>query len=214
VLHIEDDPVQQQAMRLRLAAMKEFSFRVTQAVSESEAVEVFRRDRFDVVLLDYHLAQGNGLGCLKQLRALDPMVPVVVISGVAQPQLAAELLDAGADDFVSKENVAGQTLLRSLSAAVARAEAIRSRLEGKDHTPVDEFFDRVRRTVGVSDESEMLRSLHELQDSGWPRHFSAGQIQRLVDLVCGELDQAAPDEQAAPRKAMLALFMRLFGGQA
>src|SRR5262249_61627486 len=100
VLHVEDDLVTQQAMRLHLAAIKEFAFQVTSAVSESEAVEAFGRQPFDVVLLDYHLVQGNGLNCLRQLRAMDPMVPVVVISSVTEPQVAAELLDAGADDFL------------------------------------------------------------------------------------------------------------------
>lgn len=211
VLHVEDDVVAQQSMRLHLSAIKEYTFQVTQAASESAATEAFARQPFDVVLLDYHLAQGNGLNCLRQLRAMDPMVPVVVISSVAQPQVAADLLAAGADDFLSKENVSGQTLVRSLSEAVTRAEALEQRLGG-DEARLDTFLDRVRRTLG--DEEELLRSLHEVQQSALRHRFSAGQIQRLVDLVCGELDRAAPPGQGTPRKALLALFMRLFGGQA
>jgi pilus assembly protein CpaE len=209
VLHVEDDAVTQQAMRLHLSAIKEFTFAVTTAASESEAAEAFARQPFDVVLLDYHLAQGNGLSCLRQLRALDPMVPVVVISSVVQPQVAADLLAAGADDFLSKENVSGQTLVRSLSAAVARAEALEQRLG--DDNRLDTFLDRVRRALG--DEGELLRGLHEIQQHAAARRYSAGQIQRLADLVCGELDRAAPPGQATPRKALLALFMRVFGGQ-
>src|SRR5262249_8704202 len=98
VLHVEDDAVTQQVMRLRLAAIKEYAFQVTQAASEAEAMEAFARQPFDVVLLDYHLAQGNGLNCLRQLRAMDPIVPVLVISSVVQTQGAAELLGAGDDE--------------------------------------------------------------------------------------------------------------------
>ena len=57
-----------------------------------------------------------------------------------------------------------------------------------------------------------MRSLHELQQSGWPSHLRAGQIQRLVDLVCGELDKS-PSAGELPRRALLALFLRLFGGE-
>lgn len=218
VLHIEDDPVQQQAMQLHLAAMKEFAFVVTPAVSEEEAVAVFRREGFDVVLLDYHLAQGDGLECLRQLRAIDPIVPVVVISGVAQPNVAFDLIAAGADDFLSKENFSAQTLVRSLSAAVDRVDAIKQRLPDspQDTVNVDAFFDRMRRTAGVSDEAEFLKGLRELHESAVPRQFTAGQIQRLVDLVCSELDRQGGGDvakSAMPRRAMLALFMRLFGGQ-
>jgi DNA-binding NarL/FixJ family response regulator len=167
------------------------------------------------VLLDYHLAQGNGLSCLRQLRELNPIVPILVISGLARPQVAAELLDAGADDFLSKENLSGEKLARSLSAAVARADACTHRLAVKhpaDTARVDRFFARVRKTISVRDESELLRSLHEIQESGWPSHFSAGQIQRLVDLVCGELNHSSSDGGELPRRALLALFLRLFGG--
>ena len=222
VLHIEDDPVQQEMVAMHLAGIKELVCTITSAPSESEAVELFRQQSFDVVLLDYHLSQGNGLGCLKQLRQLDPIVPIVVVSGLEQPQVATDLLDAGADDFLSKQNLSGERLARSLSTAAARADACKQRQERALHVGgtvrppeeparVDAFFDRVRKTIGVRDESDLLNSLRELQKS-WPSHFSAGQIQRLVDLVCGELDSAPVEGVDLPRRALLALFLRLFGG--
>jgi hypothetical protein len=141
----------------------------------------------------------------------------VVISGVAQPHVAAELIEAGADDFLSKENLSGQTLVRSLSEAVARVNPIKQRLpdSSRDTADVDAFFERVRRTAGVSDETEFLEGLRQLHHSAIPRQFSAGQIQRLVDLVCGELDRSHQGDgtSAMPRRALLALFMRLFGAR-
>jgi CheY-like chemotaxis protein len=192
VLHIEDDVVQQQLVALHLTEIKRLHCTITPVTSERDAVEMFRRQPFDVVLLDYHLAQGNGLNCLRQLRALNQIVPIVVISSVTQPQVASELLDAGADDFLSKENLTGEALARSISVAVARADACEQRLAVEHPTEpgrVDAFFDQMRKTAGARDEGELLRSLRELQQSGLPSHFSAGQIQRLVDLVCGELDK-------------------------
>jgi pilus assembly protein CpaE len=214
VLHIEDDLVQQQAMALHLSAIREFHCTITTATSETGAIELFRKQPFDVVLLDYHLAQGNGLGCLRQLRARDPLVPVIVVSGLASPQLAAELLDAGADDFLSKHNLSSESLGPLLSAALARADACKQRLPGDrdDLARADAFFEGVRQAAGTSDETELVKSLTAL-DRAWPTRFSAAQVQRLVDLVCGELGRATPARQALPRKAILALFMRLFGDQ-
>lgn len=211
VLHIEDDEVQQAAMTLHLGAIRDFTCTVTPVASEAGAVEVFRHQTFDVVLLDYHLAQGNGLACLRQLRALDAIVPIVVVSGVAKPQIAAELLEAGADDFLSKENLSSERLGRALAAAVARADACKVRLPAGDAAQVDAFFDRVRRTMSVNDESELLRSLRELYRANRPGRFSAAQIQRLVDLVCGELGSSSAGIDELPRRALLTLFLRLFG---
>jgi pilus assembly protein CpaE len=216
VLHIEDDVVQQQLVALHLTQIKRLHCTITPVTSERDAVEMFRRQPFDVVLLDYHLAQGNGLNCLRQLRALNQIVPIVVISSVTQPQVASEMLDAGADDFLSKENLTGEALARSITTAVARADACEQRLAVEHPTEpgrVDAFFDQVRKTAGARSDSELLRSLRDLQQSGLPSQFSAGQIQRLVDLVCGELDRTPGGGGDLPRRALLALFLRLFGGE-
>jgi pilus assembly protein CpaE len=216
VLHIEDDVLQQETMALRLSAIREFTCTVTAVPSEKEAVELFGRQPFDLVLLDFHLAQGNGLGCLRQLRALDPVVPVIVVSGLDQPHLAAELLEAGANDFLSKENLTSDNLAQAVTTAVACADVCKPRLGGTSPdgpARVDAFFDRIRRTAGLHDEKELVRSLNALHETAWPQHFSAAQIQRLVDLVCGELGGTSQSRQALPRKALLALFMRLFGGR-
>jgi pilus assembly protein CpaE len=220
VLHIEDDVVQQEVVAFHLAGIKELTCSITTARSESEAVRLFRERPFDVVLLDYHLAQGNGMGCLRQIREQDPIVPIVVVSGLAPPQVAAELLAAGADDFLSKENLSGERLARSLTDATARADACKQRLAAGDaeETPaeaarVDAFFDRVRKTIHVQDEKDLVHTLQELQDMSWPTRFSAGQIQRLVDLLCGELDCAGASKGDLPRRALLGLFLRLFGGE-
>jgi pilus assembly protein CpaE len=217
VLHVEDDPLQQQAMALHLSAIREFNCTITPVTSEAEALDSFGRQPFDVVLLDYHLAQGNGMSCLRQLRERDTLVPIIVVSSLERPQLAAELLDAGADDFLSKENLSAENLARSLSAAVARADACKQRLGGPgpdNPARVDDFFRRVREAAGGRDETELLKNLSELHETAWPRHFSAAQIQRLVDLVVGELGRSSSaSSRPLPRKALLGLFMRLFGDQ-
>jgi pilus assembly protein CpaE len=205
VLHIEDDVMQQQAMALHLAGIREFTCTVTPVASEAGAVELFRGHRFDVVLLDYHLEQGNGLGCLRQLRRIDPVVPIVVVSGLIEPQIAAELLEAGADDFLGKENLSGERLARSISAAVARADACKPRLyPGPGADEGDGFLDRVR------GDAELLRSLHELHEAARAGRFSAARIQRLVDQVCAELGPAPAGGEEFPRRALLTLFLRLF----
>jgi pilus assembly protein CpaE len=214
VLHVEDDPIQQDLVAMHLAAMRDFRFLITTAASESEAIRQFRQRPFDVVLLDYHLAQGNGLECLRQIRATDPLVPIVVLSGLAQAHVAGELLSAGADEFLSKENLSSETLSRALTEAVARADACKQRQAAgtpSESARLDAFFDRIRKAAGVSDEAELVRSLQELHETAPTGRFSAGQIQRLTDLVCAELDRGR-SATALPRKALLALFLRLFGG--
>jgi DNA-binding NarL/FixJ family response regulator len=121
---------------------------------------------------------------------LDPLVPILVVSGLNEPGLASSLLGAGADDFLSKENLAGERLLEAVRAALDRAGAVRAR----------------RR----SQPDSLLTLTADLQVAATPGRFSVGTIQRLSDQLCAELEKASPGA-ALPRRAVLALLLRLFG---
>src|SRR5205823_935513 len=109
----------------QFAAVKEYSFAITCVASEDEAIREFRQGGIDCVVLDYHLSQGDGLSCLRKLRQLDPIVPIVAVSGEVTPEIAAELLRVGADDYISKSDLLSGAVPRSVCAALARAEALR-----------------------------------------------------------------------------------------
>jgi DNA-binding response OmpR family regulator len=131
VLHVEDDLAQRRFMAHHLAAMGEFDFDIRCVASESDAVNEFDAAHPDFVIVDYFLTEGNGLSCLQSLRARDEIVPIVAVSGVATPEIAAELLHAGADDYIGKQDLSRDVLARSVREALARADAMRKRLPGR-----------------------------------------------------------------------------------
>lgn len=126
VLHVEDDKIQRAIVAHYLTDPKEQKYVVTGVESEEDAVSTFRRGGVDLVILDYQLAQGDGLNCLRQLRQLDVIVPVIAVSGTATPAIAAELIEAGADDYLSKESLDKQILAESMETALTRAQGIRT----------------------------------------------------------------------------------------
>lgn len=128
VLHVEDDRVQRALIAQYLTTSGDAKYVVTGVESEDEAVDEVRRGGVDLVILDYQLAQGNGLSCLRQLRQLDAMVPVIALSGVATPVIAGELIEAGADDCLSKESMDKQRLNESVDIALTRAQCIRAKV--------------------------------------------------------------------------------------
>jgi CheY-like chemotaxis protein len=74
LLHVEDDVIQQRLTAQQLKGLPEFTFAITTADSEDGAVASFARLQPELVLLDYHLSQGNGLSCLRKLREQDRFV--------------------------------------------------------------------------------------------------------------------------------------------
>jgi CheY-like chemotaxis protein len=127
LLHVEDDRIQQTLIARQLASLKDHCFYITTVASEKDALEVFSEGRFELVIVDYHLIQGNGVSCLRQIRQIDPIVPVIAVSGVATDLIAAELISAGADDYLSKNTLDAKILGQSVRNVLTRAKAFRTR---------------------------------------------------------------------------------------
>ena len=125
LLHVEDHRIQRTLVAQLLHAVDDYEFQITSAETEDEAITTFQRGRFDLVLLDYSLPAGNGLSCLRRLRELDPLVPIIAVSGIATPEIAAELIDVGADDYLDKRKLNETILGESVRNALDRSRAVR-----------------------------------------------------------------------------------------
>jgi DNA-binding NarL/FixJ family response regulator len=75
---------------------------VGSAVGASDGLELVERQRPDVVVLDPHLLDGDGLGTARRLRTLDPAPRVVLYSATADTTLPVIARVAGADGLVDK----------------------------------------------------------------------------------------------------------------
>jgi pilus assembly protein CpaE len=217
VLYIEDDRVQQQATSLILSTIKDFKWEITAITNEAEALDRFSSVDFDLVLLDYHLAEGNGLNCLRALRKVDELIPIIVVSGVNEPHIVSELL-VQADDYIGKENLSAERLTRAIKVAISRADGCKQRMATMQ--PVELQYqlksaeprrnaglERLQKTLSGVD-SELIRDLGEVYQADWPEPPNAAKIQRWAETVSSEL--GVKGNQAA-RRAVLSLFLRLFG---
>jgi serine phosphatase RsbU (regulator of sigma subunit) len=83
-------------------------------------------DAPDCVLLDLNLPDGAGLHALRMILARAPEIAVLVLTGLADLQVAGAAVTAGAQDYLIKGQVDGQVLGRAIRYAVQRKEAERS----------------------------------------------------------------------------------------
>lgn len=68
----------------------------------AEAADALRRARPDLILLDPQMTGLNGLALLKQMRALDSSLPMIVVTGRQPTGAVVEVLNAGVFAYVPK----------------------------------------------------------------------------------------------------------------
>ncbi len=92
-----------------------------EAKDGEEALEIYRREKPDLVTLDIVMPRMDGVAALKQLRQQDPQARVVMVSAVNQKEKLAECVQAGAVDFIVKPFE--KTVLRSFFEKALQAES-------------------------------------------------------------------------------------------
>ena len=111
-------------------------YQVVEADAGSEALRQIEQSRPSVVLLEVTLPDAAGFDVCRELRKMDPAVPVIMMSARAEEIDVVVALEIGADDFVGKP-LRLRELVARMTAHLRRtrlesAEAMRSRLEFRD----------------------------------------------------------------------------------
>lgn len=98
LLVIDDDEVDRMAVRRALSTLGVVD-EATDAVSALKAVQAAR---YDLVIVDYFLPPHTGPEVLARLRALQPGLPAVFLSGSGTEDVAVEAMKAGGEDYLAK----------------------------------------------------------------------------------------------------------------
>lgn len=99
ILIIDDEPNMRRILTLIL---QEDGHTVAEAAGVTSALEMLAADRFDLVISDKKMPDGDGFDVLAYCRENEPSLPVVILTAVATVELAVEAMQAGAFDFISK----------------------------------------------------------------------------------------------------------------
>lgn len=99
ILCIDDD----EQIRYALNAVFEFqNWRSLLASNVTDGLRLFEKHRPDLVLIDYHMPQINGIQGVRMLRTLSSTVPIIVFTIDENQEVADGFLEAGASDFALK----------------------------------------------------------------------------------------------------------------
>jgi two-component system KDP operon response regulator KdpE len=120
ILVVEDDRDLRELMRASLSVE---GFEVQTAVSLSEAAALIRHGPPDVIVLDLGLPDGDGAELVQEVRRKHSL-PILVVSARHQEAQKIKLLDAGADDYLTKPFSVSELLARIRVALRHRGTAL------------------------------------------------------------------------------------------
>ncbi|MBW4638770.1 MAG: PAS domain S-box protein [Gloeocapsa sp. UFS-A4-WI-NPMV-4B04] len=109
ILVVDDDEVDRMAVRRALKAAG-VQMELLEVGDCAGAIATLQQQQFDCVFLDYLLPDGDGLSLVQNIRSLGITVPLVVLTGQGDEQIAVQVLKAGASDYLSKARLFPENL--------------------------------------------------------------------------------------------------------
>lgn len=102
ILLVEDIPDHAHLMEIKLKSFNT-NFTINTVTNGPECLRMVNQSHFDLVVLDYMLPGMNGLEILKNIKGHYPEMPVIIVTGQGDEQLAVQALKHGATDYIIKE---------------------------------------------------------------------------------------------------------------
>lgn len=154
VLLVEDNPGDAMLIRRMLLGTAQEEFRVETVSRLDDALQQLQQSAYHIVLLDLTLPDSNGLETLLRTRAEATESAIVVLTGSEDTSLGIETMQAGAQDYLSKDNVNRHLLVRTVRYAIERhttRTALR-RSEREYRSLIDDVFDTSSVAVFILDQ--------------------------------------------------------------
>src|SRR3954466_16147324 len=102
ILVVEDDEALRDTLVEQLAEDGEFVATLAASIEEAEAKLAQEDVRFDVIILDINLPDGDGRELCARLRKIGYGVPVIMLTGSADELDVVRCLETGANDYITK----------------------------------------------------------------------------------------------------------------
>ncbi len=202
VLLVEDNPgdanlVQHHLRRGSFPGVPEQQA-ITHVESLESALESVESSSFDIVLLDLGLPESKGVDTLERFLPEVHNVPVVVLTGLDDKETAVEAIQHGAQDYLPKDDLSTDVLLRSVRYAIERKK---QELALREQTEQMKFFNSVlRHDVGngmdvIRRNAQLLERDTEGETAdraetilSWSDDIIdlTGKVRRMLDAVAGD----------------------------
>jgi len=149
------------------------SLDMTMHIAEADSLEAMgtklTQDKFDLVILDYNLADGTGLQGVDALRndRTNRQAATIMVTGENQFEVAIEALRRGCSDYISKDELSAEALQRAIINALQKS-ALREGMENQERIrqKIEGVLDRFARETVLEIKPMLSRMLRQVRGIG------------------------------------------------
>ncbi|UCH45515.1 MAG: GGDEF domain-containing response regulator [Nitrospiraceae bacterium] len=157
ILLVEDNPgyVQWFKKNLSKAKVGRYDLRFTRKLNET--IKYLEEKECDIVMLDTSLPDSQGFNTFNSVRMHAPKIPIIVMAGNNDEELAVRALQNGAQDCLIKGQIDGSVLRRSIMYAIERHHATQRQhrlayFDALTNLPNRQlFYDRLNQAMSLAD---------------------------------------------------------------
>jgi DNA-binding NarL/FixJ family response regulator len=131
ILLVEDSPSDASFLRQMFSRSGREWWNLVHVERLSDAIEACSNLTIDVVLLDLILPDSDRLDTLIEFHTAVPDIPVVVLTVVSDEELALQAVAQGAQDYLFKEQITPQLLMRAIRYAIERGQILKQLQESE-----------------------------------------------------------------------------------
>ncbi len=153
VLLVEDDSNLGTLLKEYLEAK---GYPTTLAVNGKEGFDLFSKDKFSICILDVMMPLKDGISLAKEIRAIDPNVPVIFLTAKSMKEDTIEGFNAGADDYITKPFSMEELLMR-IKAILRRTESRSTANSDQNEFEIGQYkFDYQHQTLDLKGSQQKL----------------------------------------------------------
>jgi PAS domain S-box-containing protein len=123
ILVVEDNPGDARLIQEMLAESAEAQFVITHTDKLSKALDYLANEHYDIILLDLGLPDSFGLDTFAKIHSRKPQIPIIILTGLDDKNLALKAVRKGAQDYLIKGQCGSALLINSIRYSIERLKA-------------------------------------------------------------------------------------------
>ena len=132
ILLIEDNAADARLIKEMFKEISKPKYELVHFTTLQEGLNALNNNGFDTLLLDLSLPDSKGLETFEKAHEYDLKIPIVILSGLDDEEIAIKAVRQGAQDYFVKGDINSRILSRALNYAIERKNAEKNLIENQN----------------------------------------------------------------------------------